>query len=80
MSGDLFLRANCAAGTVTFNLPAVGPVIGNTFIFKKVDSSANNMIIAANGGDLIDGVSSVTSNTQYESFSLISNGISWDLY
>lgn len=80
LSGDCFLRANCAGGTVTFNLPTAASEIGNVFYFKKVDSSANFMNVTANGGELIDGLSTQSTNTPYFSYALISNGISWDSF
>lgn len=80
LSGDCFLRANCAAGAVTFNLPTAASSTGHVFYFKKVDSSANFMNIVANGGDLIDGLGTQLTNTQYFSYAFISNGTGWDSF
>jgi hypothetical protein len=79
-SGNLFYRANCASGAVTYNLPAAAVSTGNVFIFKKVDSSYNDMNVVAAGSDKIDGFSSITTNVQYESFSLVSDGTTWNLF
>ncbi len=79
---DCFLRADCTAGAVTFNLPDAtsGGAIGRIFYIKKVDASANIMTLQAFGSQLIDGSNTQSSSVQYESFSIISNGISWDIF
>ena len=80
LSTDCFLRADCSGSSVTFTLPPASSNTGRIFYFKKVDSSGNNMVIAASGLDLIDGFSTLTTNTQYQEFSLISSGLGWDIF
>ena len=80
LSSDCFLRANCASGPVTLTLPAAAVNTGRIFYFKKVDSTANNMIIMGNGGELIDGFNTQITNTQYYEWAVISNGTSWDIF
>lgn len=78
--GDCFLRANCASNSVTFTLPTAASAVGRIFYFKKVDATANGMVIQANGSETIDGLNSQVSTVQYETFSIISNGTSWDIF
>ncbi len=80
MTSDCFLRANCISNPVTFTLPMASSATGQAFYLKKVDSSSNAMNIAASGSDLIDGLATQTTSTQYASFSIISNGSSWDIF
>jgi hypothetical protein len=80
LSTDCFLRANCAGGVVTFNLPAASTVTGDAFYFKKVDASSVYMNVVAAGSDTIDGFGTISTNVQYESFSIISNGSTWDIF
>jgi len=77
---DCFLLANCTSGTISFTLPAASSVTGQVFYFKKSDSSANYMNIVAAGSDLIDGVGTQSTNTQYTAFSLISTGTGWAIF
>lgn len=77
---DNVLRANCAAGSVTFTLPPAATSTGRVFWFKKIDGTANAMIIDANGVELIDGALTKTTIIQYESFTVISDGTSWGIY
>ena len=80
LGSDCFLEANCSSGVVNFNLPTAATVTGNAFYFKKVDSSFSNMNIVPAGVDTIDGLSILTTNTQYESFSIISDGAKWNIF
>ena len=80
LTSDCFLAADCSSGAVTFTLPPASSNGGRIFYFKKIDSSANNMVIAAAGVDLIDGVSTLVTPTQYEAFSLISLGSGWSIF
>ena len=80
LSGDCFLLANTSGGTVNFDLPAASTVTGNAFYFKKTSPDFNYMNIVASGGDLIDGFGSLTTNTQYEEFGLVSDGSKWNIF
>ncbi len=80
LSTDCFLEADCTSGAVTFTLPSVSTVTGNAFYFKKIDSSSNYMYVTAFGSDLIDGLGTQSTNTQYYSFALISDGMKWNLF
>jgi hypothetical protein len=73
LTGDCFLAANCTSNPIIFTLPVASSNTGRIFYFKKIDASSNAMSIVGNGSDTIDG-SSLTTNVQYEEFSLISNG------
>ena len=80
LSSDCFLIADCSGGTVTFTLPPASSNGGRIYYFKKIDTSGNNMIIAASGLDLIDGFANLTTPTQYQAFSLISIGSGWAIF
>lgn len=77
---DNFLKADTTGGSIIFTLPPVATATGRIFNFKKIDSSANAMTIQGNGADLIDGFNTQFTNTQYESFSIISDGLTWNLF
>jgi hypothetical protein len=71
-SNDRIALVNASGGVRTITLPSAA----NTYqyVIKKIDSSANNVIINAAGGNLIEGVSSKTLTTQYDYITLISDG------
>jgi len=77
---DNVLRADCTAGSVTFFLPPAATSTGRVFWFKKIDATANAMILDANGVELIDGSLTKSTAIQFEAFTLISDGTSWGIY
>jgi hypothetical protein len=74
MLTDNALLANCTSGPLTFTLPPSASATGHVFYFKKIDGTANAMIIMGNGSELIDGANTLTTTTQYEAFTLITDG------
>jgi hypothetical protein len=82
LSTDYFLRADCTSGAVTFNLPdaTLSQNLGRIIYLKKVDSTTNLMTLQAFGAQMIDGSNTQSSGVQYESFSIIANGVGWDIF
>jgi len=72
-NGDVVL-VNASAGAVTITLPT--PQANAIVVVKKVDSSTNVVTIDGGGAD-IDGQPSIQMTTQYESYTLISDGSNW---
>jgi hypothetical protein len=44
---------------------------------KKIDSGAGNVIIDGNASETIDGATTYTLTTQYESVTIVSDGATW---
>jgi len=64
--------ADASAGDVTITLPlttATG-IKNESWLIKKVDTSANNVIITGSGGDTIDGQLSYTLTNAYEAINI----------
>lgn len=74
LTGDNVLLADCTGGSVTFTLPPAAAGIGHLFYFKKVDASANAMIIDGNASEVIDDQLTQQTVVQYESFTLVCDG------
>lgn len=72
----LLCDAATAGGNITVNLPTA---VSNTAMFtiKKTDSGANTIIIDPSSTQTIDGNTTFTLFTQYDSITLISNGSNW---
>ena len=77
---DCLLKADCSGGPVTFTLPTAASAAGFIFYFTKIDSTSNLMTLAANGAELIDGLTTQTTGIQWTSFSAISDGSTWTIF
>lgn len=71
---DRVVVADGTAGPFTITLPAARPFTGRQFTFKKADS-ANTVTVDA--PDLLDGLTSYAMTTQYEAFTIQSDGTTW---
>ena len=67
---------DAVGGERTITLPAVHEN-GNIIDVKKVDASANNVIVDGDGADTIDGALTQTIGFQYESICVVSDGSNW---
>lgn len=78
-NGTLYL-VNATGGAITMNLPAAATAgKGFTVLIKKTDSAANAVTIARAGSDTIDGQTSFTILSQYDTFILVSDGTNWNV-
>ena len=73
-NGDCVL-ADASSGAITITLPS--PSSNAIVNVKKIDSSTNAVTVEPNGSETIDGSSSKTIDTQYESYTFISDGTNW---
>jgi len=60
-------------------LPSAASSTGKVFYVKKIDSSANSVIIDGAGAETIDGAATITTVIQYEAYTIISNGSFWSI-
>ena len=63
--------------SITISLPAAASSNGLVFRIKKIDGSAHQVIIDANGTELIDGAETFTLIYQYQAVDLACNGTAW---
>lgn len=75
-SGEVVVLADATSGNLTVNLPTA---VSNTakITIKKIDSSANTVIIDPNSTQTVDGSATKTIEFQYTSVTLISNNANW---
>jgi len=77
LSTDKVVLTDGTSAAFTVTLPPAAGVQGQTYIIKKVDSSANAITVDANGSETIDGAATKDLTTQYDFVSLISDGANW---
>lgn len=80
-----YFNIDATSGNITITLPAAstafGGVIGIDYIFKRIDNSGNSVTIQRAGSDTIDGATSFTLTTQWESKNLRATSTStWNIY
>jgi hypothetical protein len=66
---------NCTANAFTVTLPTAVSIAGQEFVIKN--SGAGVITIATTSSQTIDGATTATLTTQYESITLLSNGANW---
>lgn len=68
--------ANAAGGAITVTLPAAATCSGREYVIKKIDNS-NNVVIDGFASETIDGATTKTLTTQYETAAIQCNGTAW---
>ena len=63
--------------SITISLPAAASSNGLVFRIKKIDGSAHQVILDANGTELIDGAETFNLIYQYQAVDLACNGTAW---
>jgi len=68
---------DATSGDVTFTLPRAGSMVGRVLTIKKVDSTANDVIVDGYASETIDGGTTASIGTQWVSLRLQSDGNNW---
>ena len=64
------------SGTTTLTLPTA---VGNTSLYHVKRTGVNTVTIATTSAQTIDGSQPITLTTQYQSYSIISDGANWNI-
>jgi len=73
-----FVRVDGTTSAFTVVLPAVADVVtGKTYIFKKIDATANDVTIDGDGTETIDGATTYVLSGQYDKLVIVSDGTEW---
>lgn len=71
--------ADTSIAAFTVTLPVAASATNKAIIVKKVSADANVVTVAAQGTDTIDGHASIDIAVQGVSFTLVSNGVLWEI-
>lgn len=74
---DSVIIANATAGAITVTLLEAAQCKNKRLTIKKIDPSANNVIIDGAGSETIDDAAAKTIGAQYLSYDLASDGVEW---
>lgn len=72
-----YLLGDASAGPCTFTLPTAINRKHKTFLIKRINSGGNNVIIAPQSGETIDGLSRKTLGAQNDFVEVFSNNENW---
>ena len=77
VSGDYLIVADATGGAITMTLPPAALVPGRIYTFKRINSGANAVVIDPSGVETIDGAATYTLSAQWNSVTIMNNGIAW---
>ena len=78
-TANVVVFANATSGEIDVTMYAATSNGGRTLTIKKIDSSANAVVITRAGSETIDGATSVTLIHQNEAVTLISDNSNWHI-
>lgn len=77
LTTDDVILCDCTSAGFTITLPAAASSEGVQLHIKKIDSSSNVLTIDGNASETIDGATTQTTSTQYDSFTIVCDGTEW---
>ena len=77
LSSDQNILVDTSGGAITINLPAAASSNGRILTIKKTSNDFTACTIDGNASETIDGSTTTTINTRYESITIICNGSNW---
>jgi len=77
LSTDYTIGGDATSASFAVTLPTAVGKPGQSFIIKKIDSSANTVTVATTSSQTIDGATTYIMGYQYQSVTVQSNGANW---
>lgn len=78
-ASDQVILCSASGGAWSLTLPTAVGITGKTYFIKKTDSSANAVTIDGNGTETIDGATTKAISTQYDAYTIVSDGANWHI-
>lgn len=76
-ANDYTIIVDATTGIITITLPTAADNVGRILNIKKIDATGNNVVVDGNTTELIDGGSTATITTQYQSITVHCDGSQW---
>uniref|UniRef100_A0A6M3XUH7 Uncharacterized protein n=4 Tax=viral metagenome TaxID=1070528 RepID=A0A6M3XUH7_9ZZZZ len=76
-ASDKVLSVDATSSETTITLPTAAGIAGRCYTIKKIDSSANAVVLDGNGAETIDGSANYRIVLQWQAVTVISNGTNW---
>lgn len=78
-TSDKNIIADCSSGAIILTLPSVASASGYRFYIKKIDDTNNQLTVAGDGSELIDGINRIIISYENTAIELISDGTNWHI-
>lgn len=78
-STDYFLKCDSTSAGFTITLPTAVGCTGQIYVIKKISSDTNTITLGTTSSQTIDGVTTRKLWSQYEQFTVISDGSNWQV-
>ena len=76
---DTYTLADASGGDITGTLPTAVGIAGTTYTVKKIDATANAVVVEGDGTEEIDGALNVSITIPNTSLTFLSDGAGWRL-
>ena len=76
-ASDFCVLADATTAGFTLTLPTAASIAGRIYHIKKIDASANAVVIDGAAAETIDGAATVSISAQNQSYQIISDGTNW---
>jgi len=76
---EVVIMVDASGGGKAITLPKASTAKGRTYYIKKIDGSGNNVIIAGDGAETIDGQASQGLGAQYNCMQVVCDGTAWHI-
>ncbi len=74
---DSVVLANATGGAITITLPSAVGYTGLQYTVKRINGGTNNVTVATSDSQTIDGATTRTLSTQYETVTVVSDNANW---
>lgn len=78
-TGSHLVLADATTAEMGLTLPSAATVIGREYTVKKIDESANAVLLSGASGDSIEGAAFQTIASQNGSVTVMSDGVGWHI-
>lgn len=78
-SSEVVVLCDAILGAITVTLPAASASEGKRYYIKKLDASANSVIVEGNASETIDGGLTAEITSQYQSITIVCDGENWSI-
>lgn len=79
-SSEVVVLCDAASGEITVTLPPASSSEGKQYYLKKIDSSANKVIVDGNASETIDDGLTAELTSQYEAIEIVCDGANWNIF